>query len=148
MLRWVDSAARRLPALEAGCATTAGQAPRPADRPRRRGGSRGEAGRLDRGLVGGREPNDEVEVDRVISPDPASGETVAKGDTITVVVSNGAEEVNVPVLIGQTRAEAAATLVAAGLVLGAVSEEPSDRPGGAAPPPAPRAGGGGREGGQ
>jgi len=91
-------------------------------------GVREEAGRLDLELVVVREPNDEVEVDRVISTDPGSGETVAKGDTITVLVSNGAEEVNVPVLIGQTRAEAAATLVAAGLVLGAVSEEPSDRP--------------------
>ena len=93
-------------------------------------GVREEAGRLDLELVVVREPNDEVEVDRVISTDPVSGETVAKGDTITVVVSNGAEEVNVPVLIGQTRAEAAATLVAAGLVLGAVGEEPSDRPSG------------------
>lgn len=77
-----------------------------------------------------RVPSDEVPVDEVISTDPASGTSVHEGDTITIVVSNGAEEVQVPVLIGQTREEARTTLVAAGLNLGLVDNEFSDRPDG------------------
>ena len=85
-----------------------------------------------RGLVPDiqRQPSDEVPVDRVISTNPEAGTTVQEGDTIHIVVSNGAEEVAVPVLIGQTREEARSTLVAAGLNLGLVDSQPSDRPAG------------------
>ncbi len=77
-----------------------------------------------------REPSDTVEVDRVIRTDPPSGESVLVGSTVTVVVSKGKEEVQVPVLIGQTREEAKSTLEAAELRLGLVDSEPSDRPAG------------------
>jgi serine/threonine-protein kinase len=76
------------------------------------------------------EPSDSVPVDRIISTDPAAGTPVQPGDTIRIVVSAGKEQVPVPVLIGQTREEANATLQAAGLVLGGVSSESSDRPSG------------------
>jgi serine/threonine-protein kinase len=76
------------------------------------------------------EPSDTVPVDRVIRTDPEPGTAVQEGDTVRVWVSSGTEQVNVPVLIGQTRAEAANTLTAAGLALGAVTEETSDRPAG------------------
>jgi serine/threonine-protein kinase len=71
------------------------------------------------------ESSDEVEADRVISTDPEAGTPVSEGDTITVVVSTGAEEVEVPRLIGQTREEATATLDRVGLNLGSVTSEPN-----------------------
>ena len=76
------------------------------------------------------EPSDTVPVDRVIRTDPEAETPVERGDTVRVWVSSGTEQVAVPVLIGQTRAEATATLQAVGLQLGAVSSEPSDRPAG------------------
>ena len=74
------------------------------------------------------QPSDTVPVDTVISTDPAAGTIVQRGQTIRVVVSSGKEQVAVPVLLGQTRAEATSTLTAAGLVLGAVTSEPSNQP--------------------
>lgn len=72
--------------------------------------------------------SEDVPVDEIISTDPQAGTLVQAGDTVTLVVSNGAEEVQVPPLIGQTRDEARDTLVAAGLTLGLVDNQPSDRP--------------------
>ncbi len=75
------------------------------------------------------ENSDTIPVDQVISTDPAAGSAVSRGDTITVVVSAGTETVNVPRLVGQTSAQAQATLNAAGLQLGAVNQEYSpDQP--------------------
>jgi hypothetical protein len=84
----------------------------------------------DRGLVlhEEQENSDQVEAGRVISTDPQPGSLVSEGDPITVVVSQGAESVNVPRLVGQTRDEARDTLIAVGLQLGNVDSEPSDRP--------------------
>jgi len=73
------------------------------------------------------EPSDTVEVDRVIRTDPLAGASVPVGSTVTIVVSTGKAEVQVPILIGQTREEAKGTLEAAGLVLGGVTEEPSSQ---------------------
>jgi serine/threonine-protein kinase len=81
-------------------------------------------------LVETTQPSDTVAVDTVISTDPVAGASVHRGDTIDVVVSSGKEQVAVPVLLGQTRQEATTTLTTAGLVLGAVSSEPSDQPAG------------------
>jgi serine/threonine-protein kinase len=75
-----------------------------------------------------REFSEDVEEGRVISTDPPAGEQVSEGDTVTAVVSRGAEQVAVPRLIGQTRAEATATLAEAGLRLGSVTQEPSSEP--------------------
>ncbi len=76
------------------------------------------------------QPSDTVAVDRVISTDPQAGASVAVGSTITVVVSSGKEQVLVPILVGQTRAEAIGTLTAAGLNLGSVTSQPSGQPAG------------------
>ncbi len=72
------------------------------------------------------EPSETVPVDRVISTEPAPGTPLQRGDHVKVTVSSGKEQVPVPVLTGQTRAEATATLHAVGLELGLVSNEPSD----------------------
>ena len=65
-----------------------------------------------------REPSDEFARNLVIRTDPDAGSDVSEGDTITVVISAGADTVAVPNLIGQTRGEASSTLNAAGLQLG------------------------------
>ena len=72
-----------------------------------------------------REPSDEFARNLVIRTDPGAGSDVSEGDTITVVISAGADTVAVPNLIGQTRGEASSTLNAAGLQLGSVTEEPA-----------------------
>jgi eukaryotic-like serine/threonine-protein kinase len=72
-----------------------------------------------------REASDEFARNLVISTDPEAGSQVSEGDTITVVISDGADTVAVPNLIGQTRGEARDTLVANDLQLGTVTEEPS-----------------------
>ena len=75
-------------------------------------------------------PSDTVAVDHVISTAPQPGTPVRVGDHVKVTVSSGKEQVPVPNMIGQTRAEANSTLQTAGLILGVVSNEPSDRPAG------------------
>ncbi|MEP6469671.1 MAG: Stk1 family PASTA domain-containing Ser/Thr kinase [Chloroflexota bacterium] len=82
-----------------------------------------------RGLVPDerREASDEFDRNTVLSTSPGAGELVSRGDTITVRISNGAGTVPLPSLIGQTRAEATATLIAAGLNLGVVNNEPSSQ---------------------
>jgi serine/threonine-protein kinase len=72
-----------------------------------------------------REASDEFARNLVIRTDPEAGSTVAEGDTITIVISDGADTVPVPNLVGQSRSEATATLNANDLQLGLVSEEPS-----------------------
>jgi eukaryotic-like serine/threonine-protein kinase len=57
---------------------------------------------------------------QVMSTNPPGGETVSKGSTVKVVASSGQQKVQVPVLTGQTRDEAKATLEGAGLTLGSV----------------------------
>ncbi len=86
----------------------------------------------DRGLVlvEQTQPDDTIPVDTVISTNPTAGTSVQRGDTIHVVVSSGKEQVPVPNMFGQTRQEATTTLTTAGLVLGAVTSEPSDQPAG------------------
>jgi serine/threonine-protein kinase len=75
-----------------------------------------------------REFSDDVEQGRVIRTSPEADEEVSEGDTVTVVVSRGAEEVEVPRLIGQTRDEARNLLTEVGLRLGRVDQEPSAQP--------------------
>jgi serine/threonine-protein kinase len=64
----------------------------------------------------------------VVSTEPEPFSLVHRGDRIRVFVSAGVETVRVPILVGQTRSEASATLTAAELQLGAVTQEPSDLP--------------------
>ena len=86
---------------------------------------REEADRLGIVLDEQTEASSDVDDGDVISTDPASGQTVERGDSVRVVVSSGAEQVRVPGMIGQTRDEARQTLEREGLALGNVSEEPS-----------------------
>lgn len=76
------------------------------------------------------EASETIPVDRVIRTSPEADTPIEPGDTVRVWVSSGEEQVAVPVLIGQTRTEAAATLDRAGLVLGRVTSAPSDQPAG------------------
>lgn len=69
-----------------------------------------------------------VEMNNVISVEPAAGTEVNKGDTIKITVSRGKEKVTVPNLYNKTKEEAEAELLAKGLVLGhaTTSERLSD----------------------
>ena len=86
---------------------------------------RREADELGLVLTEERESSDDVERNVVISTSPLPGTPVSEGDPVSVVISDGPDTVPVPNLIGQTRSEATNTLTAAGLTLGAVSNEPS-----------------------
>ena len=74
----------------------------------------------------------EVEVDErpskkeegiVVAQDPAQGEEADEGSTVTIFVSTGPRQVEVPDLIGMTREEAKDALEAEGLELGEVTPE-------------------------
>jgi eukaryotic-like serine/threonine-protein kinase len=67
--------------------------------------------------------------DTVISQDPRRGELVEVGSLVDVVVSAGKEQVQVPDLIDfSSESDARRALADAGLTLGKVTEEDSDRP--------------------
>ena len=61
------------------------------------------------------QPSTEVEQGIVIEQQPPAGSRIAKGDTVTIVVSTGPREVEVPALAGRTYGEAAAILEELGL---------------------------------
>jgi beta-lactam-binding protein with PASTA domain/tRNA A-37 threonylcarbamoyl transferase component Bud32 len=65
-------------------------------------------------------------VGEVIDQDPAADATAREGDTVTITVSRGPRQVEVPDLTGRTQEEAEALLDDAGLRRGEVSEETSD----------------------
>jgi eukaryotic-like serine/threonine-protein kinase len=70
----------------------------------------------DAGLIPNIEQRDSDEpAGEVIAQDPASGETVGRHTTVTVVVSTGAGSAFVPNVVGQSRDEARAALKDAGL---------------------------------
>ena len=67
--------------------------------------------------------------DTIISQDPRPGELVEVGSLVDVVVSAGKEQVQVPDLIDfSSESDARRALADAGLTLGKVTEEDSDRP--------------------
>ena len=74
------------------------------------------------------ESNDDLENGSVIRTEPAAGETVFEGDTITLVVSTGKNPTYVTMIsiLGKTIDEARAALEAEGLVLGEISRDASD----------------------
>ncbi|MGH2427721.1 MAG: Stk1 family PASTA domain-containing Ser/Thr kinase [Candidatus Limnocylindria bacterium] len=69
------------------------------------------------------EASDDIAENRVIRSDPVAGQSVDEGSTVTVFVSSGEEEVEVPRLRGQTEQQAQQTLAGVGLQLGSVSRE-------------------------
>jgi serine/threonine-protein kinase len=70
------------------------------------------------------EPSEDLEEGRVIRCDPATGQQVAEGSTLTAFVSSGSERVAVPRLRGQTLDQARETLADAGLAVGSIDREP------------------------
>ena len=62
----------------------------------------------------------------VIEQDPAQGERIDEGDTVTITVSTGPRQVEVPEVIGLTQEEAEAEITGAKLKVGDVSMETSD----------------------
>ena len=79
-------------------------------------------------LVGSRQSSDSVEAGRVISSNPNPGVKVGAGSQVTLVISTGIAEVEVPSLAGLSRTAARSTLVNAGLALGEVDTDYSDEP--------------------
>lgn len=70
--------------------------------------------------------SDTLEAGRVLLQTPGAGARVAPGTAVALVISTGPASVLVPAVVGLTRTAAAAALEAAGLILGAVVESPSD----------------------
>ena len=62
----------------------------------------------------------------VIEQDPEAGERLEKGETVTITVSTGPRQVEVPELIGLTQEEAEAEITDAKLRVGQVTTAPSD----------------------
>lgn len=94
----------------------------------------GEAEARDRLVSAGFEvETEEVFSDRepgtVVSQNPAAGAQAADGDTVTIQVSKGTGQVDVPNVVGMTRGEAEAALSSAQLEANVV-EVPSDEPAG------------------
>lgn len=70
--------------------------------------------------------SDSVEKGLVIETDPKANSSQAKGSTVTMVVSEGVEQVTVPDVTGKTQNSATQTLQNAGFKVGSVTEEYSD----------------------
>ena len=68
----------------------------------------------------------QVEKDYVISQTPQEGSQLKKGDTVTIVISLGPEELSVPNIIGFSLNDAKTILQEKGLVLGSVSYDYSE----------------------
>ncbi|MFI5005655.1 MAG: Stk1 family PASTA domain-containing Ser/Thr kinase, partial [Solirubrobacterales bacterium] len=76
-------------------------------------------------------PSATVPAGKVIATEPSQGVAVLAGSPVTVLVSSGPPQANVPEVVGQSEAEARASLRAAGLQAGAVTkqEAPGQAPG-------------------
>jgi beta-lactam-binding protein with PASTA domain len=68
----------------------------------------------------------EADEGQVLGTNPAEGTMLAEGDTVRLLISAGTEQVAVPELTGMTVNEANAALQGADLVLGQISEVPSE----------------------
>ncbi|HUP85385.1 MAG TPA: Stk1 family PASTA domain-containing Ser/Thr kinase [Acidimicrobiales bacterium] len=73
-----------------------------------------------------REPSSSVDEGKVIRTDPDAGTRVPEGDTVTIVVSSGAEQITVPNVLGKTGDEARSEIEAAGLVYKEAATAPSN----------------------
>lgn len=67
-----------------------------------------------------------VPAGQVISQSPAAGNEATPGDTVALVISQGASKINVPGVIGKTKDEAIAAMKNAGLNVTSTSEDYSD----------------------
>jgi eukaryotic-like serine/threonine-protein kinase len=73
-----------------------------------------------------REFSDTVRNGRVIETSPPEGTTVRKGTTVTMIVSRGREQIEVPDVVGRPRDEAERTIQDAGLQVSVREEESAD----------------------
>ena len=71
--------------------------------------------------------SEDIEKGRIVSQDPSADETVKEGSTITVNISKGLGEGNVPNLVGKTESELSDYLKAAGFTLGKVTTQQSEK---------------------
>ena len=76
------------------------------------------------------EASDEIPSGYVTRTEPAAGETLKKGDTVTLWVSTGPDETRVPNFVGQDISKVKAQLETWNLTFGGTSEEASDQPAG------------------
>ncbi|WP_207771306.1 PASTA domain-containing protein [Arthrobacter sp. Bz4] len=74
-----------------------------------------------------REFNADVEDGLVISQEPAAGDQTPRGTAVNLVVSQGPEPIEVPVVTGQPRADAVAAIEAAGLVAAVAPDGENNR---------------------
>jgi beta-lactam-binding protein with PASTA domain/tRNA A-37 threonylcarbamoyl transferase component Bud32 len=65
---------------------------------------------------------------RVFDQRPAAGQRIEEGSTVTIFVSRGVQQVEVPSLFGLSESEAEATITDAGLRVGDVGSDFSDEP--------------------
>lgn len=73
-----------------------------------------------------REFSADVEKGKAIGTEPAAGNEVERGATVTLIVSDGAEQVEVPGVVGKERADAESALRAAGFAVEVDEEESED----------------------
>ena len=64
----------------------------------------------------------------VFEQDPEAGSEAERGDRVTIVVSKGERQVEVPEVVGESLPEARALVEQAGLTVGSETEEESDEP--------------------
>ena len=72
------------------------------------------------------EYSSDVEAGNVISQNPTAGSTAEEGATVTLVISQGKEDVKMPSVVGSGRESAVNTIEGLGLVVGTITEEYSD----------------------
>jgi len=73
-------------------------------------------------------PSDSVPAGTVITQSPSGGVELKPGSTVEITVSTGQEQAAVPNVIGMDATNAENTLIAAGMALGAVTDEANDAP--------------------
>jgi serine/threonine-protein kinase len=87
-----------------------------------------------------REFSDQVRSGRVIATQPPGGTVIERGTTVTLQVSRGPEQAEVPDVVGQTEDNARSALESANLRVGEVTEEESDEEAGTVIDQSPAAG--------
>jgi serine/threonine-protein kinase len=85
-------------------------------------------------------PSDTVPAGSVIAQSPSAGVELTPGSTVEITVSTGQEQAAVPSVVGMDLTNAENTLIAAGMTLGAVTEEGNDAPKGQVIVQSPEAG--------
>jgi serine/threonine-protein kinase len=72
------------------------------------------------------EPSEDIEVGQIIGTEPAAGQQVSTTATITLVVSSGPPQTEVPACAGETEATCAERLTAAGFTFDVARESSAD----------------------